>query len=362
MALVAISGAFWACGGDDTMGSGSGGSGGGTGGSGGTSATGGSADSGRDTGSGGANDGSADVRADTSSGGSGGTGTGGATGSGGSDAGRDGSTVEGGIGGGDGAAGSDAQREASLPDASPDAPRADAGPDGATTRDATPDTTTSDVSDAGSPTTNDAGPEVVDANDAQAPPNDVTDDQAHAACTALPAGASMIFGYDMSTDANWTFDPNNNPTPHPEQPPPQATMTPAWDNLDGCSAPGEVKFTIPFDFDAAIIQGAVFNADLGDRDLTGRTAVHISIKVETPAGLQFVSPFLQVNRPDGFLEHDGSHDYVAANLGVGVWTDLVIPLPPPDDAGPLTASSLGLQVFSIVPGVTVFDIDSVWVE
>jgi hypothetical protein len=370
--LAMMSGALWACGGDDTMSSGTGGSGG----SGGSTATGGTADSGKDAAGG---DASPDARPDSSAGGSGGTV--------GAEAGIDVSVSD---GAGDARLDvtSDARTDA-PPDATPDttadvradaAPdaRADASPDGspndgAVTSDGatTPDVVTSDGNDGATPPPpNDGGSQTSDASEAAVPPP-ADSGLVHAACVPIPGGAMSLFSFDTTNDvAGWEFQNDNDPTDpaqgHDAGPVSQADVNIAWNNEDGCPTAGQLRFTIHFDFNTSneIIQGAVFDTPIvGSPDWTGRTAVHFMMKVETAGGLQFINPYAQLGSifQENEDQRNGSVLYTAENLGVGVWRDVVLDLPAAD-AGPITPSNIGFQVFSLQPQLTQVVIDSVWLE
>jgi hypothetical protein len=360
---MVMSGALWACSGDDNMGGAGGSAGlGGTSGSGGT---GGTADAGKDS----APDGTAGSTSDARSDGSGGSGgSDGSMGTGGADASRDGS---GGAGGAiDASAERDAVAEASSDardgsldqgtpgtDTGSDAPRGNDGPIGSEPQNDA--ISPSDVTDAGT---------IADASDGNN--GQVTSDASsdHTAC-GLPAGGTTYFSFNGDVEG-WSLS-DINATIMGLGPGPGTTAT--WSGDDGCPSPGpgQLRFTMPIDIPADAseqIQGSVFVADLPpNTDWTGRTALHVKVKVETQGGLEWLNPFVQFNNNpnigfNGFLEApNGSTSFTAPNLGVNVWNDLVIPMPSPD-AGQAIAGGVGLQIFSTRNGLVQVTIDSITIE
>jgi hypothetical protein len=218
----------------------------------------------------------------------------------------------------------------------------------------------SDASDA-----NDAGPSAPDvASDGNGGPitSDASSD--HTQC-GLPDGGTAYFSFDTGAEG-WSFSATENPTPHPQNGIP-TNVGVDWSGEDGCPNTGQLRFAIPFEIlgaDEVPIQGAVFRADLPGDDWTGRTALHVKLKVETQGGLEWLNPFIQFgnNPPISFWEAPrASADFVAANLGVNVWNDLVIPLPSAD-AGQAMAASMGIQIFAIRTGLVQITIDSITLE
>jgi hypothetical protein len=179
-----------------------------------------------------------------------------------------------------------------------------------------------------------------------------------------------VFSFDTVDQANdWAFiDGTSLGTAG--YPPPPNTLDPTWNNEDGCPDAGQLRFTIPFDSHAGLEddagqahpQGVRFTFDYGGGgpDWTNRSVLHVRLKVEQAAGLEFLYPFIDVAGL-GFRSNDNaSSDYTAANLGVGVWSDLTVPFP--HDAGSAVPSDIGFEIYATQPGVLIFDIDSIWVE
>jgi hypothetical protein len=298
------------------------------------------------------------------------TGIGGGAGTGGND----------GSSGAGGATGGDAEREVSTDSISPvdtstpDNGHADAGESGDAPLSDARDGGTLGEGDAATVDTSD-GSSLVDASDGA--DQQVAPDGANAVCgTPIPPTATVLFGFDGASEATgWEFN-TGTMLGGGGYPPPVGTPNPAWNNANGCPGPGQLQFVIPFDSYAGSAdadgsthpQGVHFTYDLSNpaRDWTNNSVVHLKIMVETPGGLEFVQPYLDLSNPppgvmSPVMNPYGSNEYTAAILGVGIWRDLRINLPGPE-AGTIAPARLGFELYATQPGQVVFDIDTIWLE
>jgi hypothetical protein len=365
-AVWALAGALAACSGDDAMG---------------PAETGGAppSDSGRESGSDASFDGArADSggpdRTDGAGGRGGAGGAAGATGVGGAagNAGTGGSA--GAISDGSGPDRDGSDTGADVTDATLDTPttaEAEAGPrtdggDGTASSDTGDGATTDGDASTGAidadarPTTADAdaGPVLtIDGSDGPVDPR--------AACTAVPGNGMLLFPFDGAGEASgWVFNPDAEIGIHMLNPP-AATQDPTWNAEDGCPASGQLRFIIPFDSDSGLVQGARFSRDfsLPLPDWTSRSVLHIRFKLEVAAGFEFVQPFIDISGPLGYQSTpDGSVNYRAENLGVNVWRDITVNIPDAPDAGTVSPSRIGFEVYATHPGVVSFVVDTIWVE